>query len=94
MSAPSEPTPQTVMPRDGWSDGPYVSTLFAGGHLIAQIHVKSLDAYDLTRQNANEDSRNRGNARGPLWIGREADLDATKKQVQVFFLKNGQGAGL
>lgn len=83
---PPTPTPQTVMPRDGWQDGPFVSTLFAKGHLISQVQTKSLDCYDLTRQNANED--------GPLWIGRGVDIEASKKQAEFFFRKNGQGAEL
>ena len=82
---PPQPTPHTPMPRDGWSDGPFVSTLFANGHLIAQVSTKSLDCYDLTRLNAHET---------PLWIGRASDLEASKKQVELFVKKNGQGAEL
>lgn len=74
----------SMVPRDGWHDGPHICTFLQGAQIKALILTKSHDCYDCTRQS------DAGSAL--LWIGCEDDLAVSKKAVEQYFQRNGNGA--
>ena len=87
---PHTPTPHTQVPKDGWFDGPNVCAFMQAGHVAAFIVTRSGDAYDCTRSCEASCS--------PLWIGRQVTVGGevigsnTKKMVEEYFTRNGNGA--